>query len=169
MDLEIYKNLVDLNFCKIKEIYSDLIKISKMSICGKYSKRIFCELHFVDGTKKHTQVARVLLESKLGRMLTKIETVDHIDGDSLNNSMDNLQMLSRSDNAKKGPSENNKKTANIKIGISNSGRCKGSGQKLSLLQIEEIKNSSISNRKLGVQYGVNHSLISRIKNNKIWK
>jgi plasmid replication initiation protein len=45
--------------------------------------------------------ARYLMSVHLGRKLTKIETVDHIDGDTLNDSLENLQILSNEDNIKK--------------------------------------------------------------------
>ena len=48
-----------------------------------------------------TQYARYLLAVKLGRFLTEDETVDHIDGDKTNNSIDNLQVLSMADNIRK--------------------------------------------------------------------
>lgn len=48
-----------------------------------------------------TQYARYLLSVKLGRFLTDKETVDHIDGDKTNNSIDNLQILSIGDNIRK--------------------------------------------------------------------
>lgn len=48
-----------------------------------------------------TQYARYLLSVKLGRFLTKNETVDHIDGDKTNNALSNLQILSSADNTRK--------------------------------------------------------------------
>ena len=51
--------------------------------------------------RSSTQYARYLLSVKLGRFLTVDETVDHIDGDKSNNSIDNLQILSLGDNVRK--------------------------------------------------------------------
>lgn len=45
--------------------------------------------------------ARYLMSVHLGRKLKKIETVDHINGDKLNDSLENLQILSNEDNIKK--------------------------------------------------------------------
>ena len=165
------KTLIENNFLEIKRVYPFLISIKKLSIYGKNEKckRVFCELHFSDETKKHTQVARVLLESSLGRVLDRKETVDHIDGDTLNNSLDNLQMLSLSDNAKKGPREDVKRMCIKNISEKNSGTHKGFGSKLSLNDVMEIRKSTLSNRELGRQYSVDHALISRIRNNVVWK
>lgn len=43
---------------------------------------------------------RVLVENKIGRMLNDNEDVHHIDHDKNNNSIDNLQVLTKSDHAK---------------------------------------------------------------------
>lgn len=41
------------------------------------------------------------MQNHLGRVLESWETVDHLDNNPLNNNMDNLQILSRADNARK--------------------------------------------------------------------
>lgn len=51
--------------------------------------------------RSSTQYARYLLAVKLGRFLKEDETVDHLDGDKTNNSIDNLQVLSLADNNRK--------------------------------------------------------------------
>ena len=51
--------------------------------------------------RSSTQYARYLMAVKLGRFLTDDETVDHIDGDKTNDSIDNLQLLSRAENIRK--------------------------------------------------------------------
>lgn len=48
-----------------------------------------------------TQYARYLLAVKLGRFLTEDETVDHINGNKQDDSLENLQILSRKDNISK--------------------------------------------------------------------
>ena len=48
-----------------------------------------------------TQFARYILAVSLRRYLSIDETVDHIDGNKTNDSLDNLQILSRRDNIKK--------------------------------------------------------------------
>lgn len=45
-----------------------------------------------------TQYARYVLATKLGRFLTKEETVDHIDDDFTNDDESNLQILTRAQN-----------------------------------------------------------------------
>lgn len=55
----------------------------------------------IDGKYTVRQYGKLLLEQKLGRRLNKVETVDHIDEDKTNDDPDNLQPLTRSENARK--------------------------------------------------------------------
>lgn len=74
------------------------------SITGPYLRkdgRMHTVIRFVDGTKTTKSYPKYLIEQKLGRLLENDETVDHINRDISNNSYDNLQILSRSENAKK--------------------------------------------------------------------
>ena len=59
-------------------------------------------------TDKRTtiQYAKYLMCIKLGRLLNANEQVDHIDGDKMNDSIDNLQVLKREDHLKKTAAEN---------------------------------------------------------------
>lgn len=59
-----------------------------------------------NGTRKTTAYARYLMECFLNRELSEEETIDHIDGNSLNDEISNLQILSRADNAKKHNKKN---------------------------------------------------------------
>lgn len=54
-----------------------------------------------DGSKRTQSYPRFVMEQHLGRSLLKEETVDHIDNNFNNNSIENLQILSLSENVKK--------------------------------------------------------------------
>ena len=54
-----------------------------------------------DGSKTSTSYARYLMSCYLKRYLKKDEHVDHIDNNKLNDTIDNLQILSPADNNKK--------------------------------------------------------------------
>lgn len=74
-----------------------------MKIYGPYTRKDGRQ-HLVlvsDGKKTTMSYPKYLLEQKIGRKLLDHETCDHIDGDFTNNSLDNLQVLSRGDNAAK--------------------------------------------------------------------
>ena len=62
-------------------------------------------VEYEEGSRKNKKSAklysRYLMEQKLGRKLTQEETVDHKDNDKTNDSIDNLQILTRVENAKK--------------------------------------------------------------------
>ena len=66
-----------------------------------YTGRMFDIISYADGTKETTTNARYVWETTYNVKLKKQETVDHIDGNCSNDSLDNLQLLSLSDNAKK--------------------------------------------------------------------
>lgn len=54
-----------------------------------------------DGTRTTKSYPRVVMENFLGRELLPEETVDHINGDFTNDSIENLQLLSLEENARK--------------------------------------------------------------------
>lgn len=54
-----------------------------------------------NGNKTTKSWPRMLMEKHLGRELLPHETVDHIDNDYTNDNIENLQILSLSDNVKK--------------------------------------------------------------------
>ena len=54
-----------------------------------------------DGSKECTSYARYLMEQHLGRELGPDETVDHVNEDPSDDRLENLQLLSREENARK--------------------------------------------------------------------
>ena len=75
-----------------------------MKVQGPYTRKDGRQhvVLYKDGVRKTVSYPKYLLEQKLGRSLLPNETCDHIDNDHTNNSLDNLQVLTRSDNARKG-------------------------------------------------------------------
>ena len=75
-----------------------------MKVYGPYTRKDGRKhVIIIDDDNNQTTVSypKYLMQEHLGRQLTKEETVDHIDGDFTNDSIDNLQILSRKDNARK--------------------------------------------------------------------
>ncbi len=68
---------------------------------GPSKGRKFVEVTYEDGREETTLYSRFLMEQVLGRELSRDEHVDHIDEDPTNDLIENLQILSLSDNAKK--------------------------------------------------------------------
>lgn len=68
---------------------------------GRLKGRKYVNIIDVDGKRTSMLYSRYLMEEKLGRKLSYDETVDHIDEDPSNDSLDNLQIVSRSENSKK--------------------------------------------------------------------
>lgn len=105
----------------------------------------------------HRLVALAFLPNPLQK-----ETVNHIDGNKLNNNINNLEWLTAKENQQHG----------WKIGLYKGSRKNfGSKSRLSKLNddlVREIKKSELSTRLLANKYGVHHSIIGGIKKGIRW-
>lgn len=72
---------------------------------GKLAGRKYVNIITDDGKKTSKLYSRYLVERNLGRTLTFDETVDHINEDPTDDRLINLQIITRSDNAKKSAKE----------------------------------------------------------------
>lgn len=72
---------------------------------GRLEGRSYVDIYFDDGTKTTKLYSRFLMEKHLGRKLKYDETVDHINEDPTDDRLENLQVLSRSENARKSASK----------------------------------------------------------------
>ena len=86
--------------CAVKNLY-DCKWVNGPYVNNK--NRVFYILRFADDTRLSKSYAKLLMEIHLGKILGRDETVDHIDGNPRNDVIENLQVLSRSENARKGP------------------------------------------------------------------
>lgn len=66
--------------------------------------------------------ARFLMSIKLGRLLLPTEDVDHIEGNKSNDSLDNLQVLSPSDNKRKAIVETGRSATYTELICANCGK-----------------------------------------------
>ncbi len=74
-----------------------------MKVYGPYTRKDGRQ-HVIlieNDSRKTMSYPKYLLEQKLGRSLLPTETCDHINGDYTDNRLENLQLLSRSDNIRK--------------------------------------------------------------------
>jgi HNH endonuclease len=79
--------------------YKKEIKAADCLICGY---RVFCDhLHPIANSNGWVYLHRHLASLKIDRWLTNKEQVHHIDGNKLNNSLDNLEILSKKEHAHK--------------------------------------------------------------------
>ena len=82
--------MIDIN----KEVYPDIEYINGPYI--RKDKRVVICIKNKNDEKQHTiSYPKFLKENELGRKLDDNETVDHIDGDTLNNELSNLRVLDR--------------------------------------------------------------------------
>lgn len=69
---------------------------------NKHQVRYFVTItHLPTGKKTQKTYAKYLMENHLGRQLHKTEEVDHIDRNSMNDVLENLQIFSLSEHQKK--------------------------------------------------------------------
>lgn len=83
-----------------------------MKIYGPYLRkdnRMHVIFVYKNGRKKTQSYPRFLMENHLGRKLKKHETIDHINNNFQDNRIENLQILSLSENVKKEMSRVNRK------------------------------------------------------------
>lgn len=137
--------------------------------------RLCFSIKLLSGHRRSTQYARLLLECQLGRALNADETVDHIDGNPRNNDVCNLQVLSRSDNAKKGPSSEIKKsialdTANRMRGVpaphvsgENNGRARLADSQVVEIRERQKQSYRGQDKVLALEFGVSRELINQIR------
>lgn len=84
---------------ELSDLYKKFFKSGYVVVNPEKRRTLILVRH--DGTKTSTQYARYLISTNVGRFLNKNETVDHIDGDKQNDDIENLQILSLSENIRK--------------------------------------------------------------------
>jgi len=158
----------------LKKLYPEMESIGTPAyMCN--GTRLHFSMKLINGKRKSVQYARLLLECSIGRRLIGNETVDHIDGNVANNEIHNLQILSRSQNARKGPNSEVKARRSAIISMKLTGKKqpliqgdKNGSSKLTNDQVSEIKELQKfhyrgQDKIIAVQYGVSRELISQIR------
>ena len=181
--IEVAKATIEKYSEEINKLYPTF-KLKKVILLNnkKSINRLFVVYEF-NGKNKTKSYPRLLLEIKLSRILTDDETCDHIDFDSLNNDFQNLQVLSRSENAKRGPSLNVKERIRKAESLRRTGisaeynlGSKNGLSKLIETQVKEIKEyQKIHTFKRGQdsflakKYNVTRGTIKGIRLEYVWK
>jgi len=80
---------------ELQKPYSDVFK-SGYLLTNSEPRRVVC-LVGLDGKKTSVSYARYLLSCKIGKFIEPGFHVDHIDGNKLNDSISNLQILTKKD------------------------------------------------------------------------
>lgn len=117
--------------------------------------------------KRWSYLHRFLMECELARKLTKEEIVHHKDRDTLNNDLNNLEVMTRKEHNIlhfTGVKHNKQTTAK--------GEKNGSAKLTSsdvILIRKLLKETILSQRKIGIMFGVTRHAVSRIHNKTGWR
>ena len=135
----------------------------------KDGRKHLCLRSTISKKKRTLSYPKALIEIHIGRCLVGNETVDHKDEDFTNNNIDNLRILSRSDNSKRSA-----KNRNIVYGVCP--MCKSTFE-LSVNQINQQTRKSDDRNKAGPFCGrkcsglygasVGHNKIDKIGRNLV--
>ena len=109
------------------------------------------------GKKKKKGIHRIVAETFIQNNESK-KQVNHIDGNKKNNSIENLEWVTPKENIRHA--EKNKLRNSI---------LKNPNSKLSLKDIQEIRNSDKSTKELMIVYNVSKTTINDIKTFRSWR
>ena len=116
---------------------------------------------------------RLIMVCYLGRMLTSDELVHHKDCDPLNNNIENLEIVNRSEHAKihftYGRKLSKKTKAIISIALQGSKAPMAKLNEQKVIAIRELLNKDYTLRGIAAIYGVSARTILRIKQRETWK
>ena len=146
---------------RVKRVSTD--RIANITVDGRgYSKKAIT----LNGETKQYSVHRLVAEAFIENPLNKSE-VNHIDGNKLNNCVENLEWVTRSENMKHAHKNNLQHYSGY---IQYSQRKKvGKFSEEDIEDIFKLKESGISNRKIAEKYNVSHTTIGSLINGESYK
>lgn len=153
----------------ISSVYPEYTKIYGPYSSGADGRARLVLYNPVEGTKTTKLLARVVLECHLGRQLTAQETVDHIDGNKLNDSVENLRILSRAENARRSAIGNTNALGFKQKESSKQSGSKNGGAKLTDSQVLEIRLEFANNKRVSYyceKYGLTRKTVENLLSGK---
>lgn len=110
---------------------------------------------------------RFVMQNHLGRKLLQNECVHHINGNTRDNRLENLQIMTRSEHTKYHSDKGDIQRGSIPS-IEARIRVRKMYSKLTECQVEEVKNSPEKGSVLARKFGVSRFVISRVRSGKSW-
>lgn len=128
------------------------------------SKNGYLYVNLMKDGKYLTKFIHILNYQVFHKFYTNTLNIDHIDGNKKNNRLENLELVTSSENQKRA----------IKLGLKRIIRGEEHGQaKLTQKQVDEIRlryaEGNITQKQLGELYNVSRGCIKKIVNNNSWK
>jgi HNH endonuclease len=115
---------------------------------------------------------RLVMEQHLGRKLTSNEVVHHKDGDKFNNSLDNLEVMSRAEHSRMhmtGRKLSEKQRRELSERMMGTPGISRKFSEEDIINIWNLIDSGVRIRQIARQYRCAHSRISEIKSGKAYK
>ena len=139
---------------------------NQLAASGKYYRGIK-----INGVKH--DVHRHIVETMLGRTLKSNEVVHHINGNKQDNNPDNLKVMTRAEHTqlhssgRKASEETKRKLSDMRMGKPNT--CCRKLSDNDVLKILDCIKQGISQRQIGIMFGVEHTAITNINTHKTYK
>lgn len=153
------------NLGRVKSLPKKILQFytKEKILCNKVNrKNIKKHYYYVgllkNGIRKNLMIHRLVAQSFIKNKFN-CKTVNHKDGDKLNNNVSNLEWMSLSDNHKHA----------FSIGLRDNHGNNHPGRKLFEKDIKYIRGSSLSNQKLGEMFNVTRQCVLRVKKKLTWK
>ena len=153
--------LVDLDTGSVKFPFSRNSKDTRKSKTNGY---FTASLKFPDGTYKPVGIHQIVAVA--GGLNPVGMTIDHINGNKLDNRLANLRVVTGAENARLAWHEQHLATKENRARNENSG--KTNFKNIDVAHIKWMLNNGASVVKIAKAYGVAHSRISEIKSGKTW-
>lgn len=132
-----------------------------------YNKNGYCYISLKhNGVREAMPIHRLIAKLFIPNPSNK-KTVNHKDGNKLNNTVNNLEWMTHSENIKHAFSSGIR-TYSKNEGFKNQVGSGNYQSKLTEENIIEIRNSKLKGTELAKKFGVSRALISKIINYKVW-
>lgn len=161
--MEIWKDIIGYdqyqvsNYGRVKTTANSATRKERILKPLKHPRGYFRVALWKDNKSKFFFIHRLVAEYFMDNPESK-PTINHIDGDKSNNHIDNLEWSTYRENMNHA----------VENRISACGERNGRS-KLTQVQVEEIRNSTLTSVELSTIYGVHKSNINRIKRKEGWK
>lgn len=146
---------------------------SRGKVIKGFKSKDYCFIKLKDnkGARKNRGVHRLVYEAWAGELIPGL-WINHKDGNRANNHIDNLELLTPSENIKHSFRELGKKVTQVfrfSTGVKENYSLIGKLSRNDVIKILQLSKDGFSQRKIADMFKVSQVCICQIVNKKIWK